>query len=129
MRIVRGVRFRVTRLSKRVLVATASGTFFLAALTVGVLTLEQPNKAFAVTPPDTCFATSPVAGGVSITDYYDHESNNSANPACPRAVDIPATIGGAAVTAIAAGAFYDAQLSAFTLPPLCLHDRVLCFCV
>lgn len=67
-----------------------------------------------VTPPDTCFAFT--AGTGTITDYYDKESNNTTNPACPRALSIPSTIGGVTVKTIGNGAFESKQLTAVTIP-------------
>ncbi len=76
--------------------------------------LTTPDQAMAATPPDSCFAFN--AATNTITDYYDHEGNNPANPACPRAVDIPSTIGGVAVTAIGNNAFQSNQLTSVTIP-------------
>ena len=70
------------------------------------------GSASAATPPDSCFAFN--AG--TITDYYNNQANNPANPACPRDVDIPSTIGGVAVTAIGNNAFYYNQLTTVTIP-------------
>ena len=89
----------------------------LLLLTGGVLLLQNlsnPDKAMAITPPDSCFAFNTSTG--AITDYYDHQANNSANPACPRDVDIPSTIGGVAVTAIGNQAFRINQLTSVTIP-------------
>lgn len=70
------------------------------------------RSAHAATPPDSCFNFS--AG--TISGYYANEGDSPANPACPRAVDIPSTIGGVAVTAIGASAFSGSQLTAVTFP-------------
>jgi len=51
-----------------------------------------------------------------ITDYYTHESNNIANPACPREVIIPSTLGGAGVHSVGTYAFDAKGLTAVTLP-------------
>ncbi len=83
--------------------------FILSLLGSALLTTVP---AQAATPPDSCFAFS---GGI-ITDYYDNESNNIANPACTRDVDIPATIGGNAVTSIGDFAFYNDNLTSVTIP-------------
>ncbi len=64
--------------------------------------LTTPDQAMAATPPDSCFAFN--AATKTITNYYDNQANNPANPACPRDVDIPSTIGGVAVTAIGTAA-------------------------
>lgn len=62
--------------------------------------------------PISCFAFS--AG--SITDYYDNQSNNAANPACPRNVVIPSEIGGVAVATIGTSAFLSNQLTSVIIP-------------
>ena len=62
--------------------------------------------------PDACFAFN----SGTITDYYDSEGNDSANPSCPRDVVIPAQIGGADVTSIGSYAFMDNQLTSVTIP-------------
>lgn len=91
----------------------------MAVISGGVLfgqnLLTVPQSANAITPPDTCFATTGTTT-LTITKYYNNESNNSANPACPKAVDIPATIGGIPVTSIGTYAFSSAQLTAVTIP-------------
>ncbi|MCC6227441.1 MAG: leucine-rich repeat domain-containing protein, partial [Microthrixaceae bacterium] len=79
-----------------------------------VLTLIPTNKAYAITPPDSCFNFN--AGTNTITDYYDNENNNPSDPACPKAVDIPSTIGGTAVTTIGNSAFSGNQLTSVTIP-------------
>ena len=76
---------------------------FGALLAIGVCVLSGA-QAHAATPPDACFAFTPASG--TITDYYDNESNNSANPVCPRDVDIPAKIGTVDVVAIASASNY-----------------------
>lgn len=77
-----------------------------------VLTVTPVPKAAAATPPDSCFQ---FAAG-TITYYYDNEGNNGANPACPRNVDIPSTIGGVPVTVIGNYAMSSMNLTAVTLP-------------
>ena len=64
----------------------------------------------------------------TITDYYENEFDNAANPACPRDVDIPSTIGGVSVTTIGSAfecsdgfcveryAFFEAGLTSVTIP-------------
>lgn len=88
----------------------------LAALLIGAsCVLAAGNQlAYAATPPDSCFAFN--AGTGTITDYYDHEGNNPANPACPRDVDIPETIGGLTVTAVGSNSFSYKQLTDVTIP-------------
>ena len=67
-----------------------------------------------VTPPDSYFAFDSSTG--TITDYYDNESNNTANPACPRALSIPSTIGGIEVKTIGNFSFSTKQITAITIP-------------
>lgn len=67
--------------------------------------------------PDACFAFN----SGTITDYYDNEGNNSANPACPRDVVIPAQIGGTDLTSIASSAFYNNQLTSVNFPNSVTH--------
>ncbi|MFZ1484229.1 MAG: leucine-rich repeat domain-containing protein [Candidatus Saccharimonadales bacterium] len=83
----------------------------VALLTVASFTAP---KASAATPPDSCFAFN--VGTGTITDYYDNEANNIANPACTRDVDIPSTIGGTSVTGIDFQAFAFNQLTTVTIP-------------
>ena len=47
----------------------------------------------------------------TVTNYYDHQNNNSNSPSCPRNVLIPDTI-----TSIAANAFKNKALTAVTIP-------------
>lgn len=110
--------FRTTKRS----IATGA-TLAVVAIFSASFVFLQP--AAAVTPPDSCFAFN--SGTGSITDYYDYEANNSANPACPRNVDIPSTIGGVAVTTIGMMAFYDNQLTAVTIPNSVLSLGALAF--
>lgn len=72
----------------------------------------KSEPALAATSPDSCFA---FASG-TITDYYSYEGNDSNNPACPRDVDIPSTIGVVAVTQIGELAFAEKSLSSVTVP-------------
>ena len=78
------------------------------------LALIPTNKAYAITPPDSCFNFN--AGTNTITDYYEHENNNPGDPACPKAVDIPSTIGGVAVNVIGDSAFEHKDLTSATIP-------------
>lgn len=89
---------------------------FLSIATLTGLTLSQLTlqPAHAITPPDSCFAFD--SGTGTITDYYDNENNDPLEPACPRAVDIPATISGITVTTIGGGAFGNKALTAVTIP-------------
>lgn len=47
---------------------------------------------------EACFAFNSSTG--AITSYYNNEGNNSANPACPRDIVIPSSIGGAEVKSL-----------------------------
>ena len=96
-------------------------TTLTGALLLSVLTLTigvHSDTAHAATPPDSCFAFN--AGTGTITDYYNNEANNPANPACTREVDIPSTIGGTPVTVIGnagyPGAFTGKNLTSVTIP-------------
>lgn len=84
----------------------------LAIAVVVTAVLSVPTSA--VTPPDNCFAFN--SGTGTITDYYNNEANNAANPACPRDVDIPSVVAGVPVTTIGQSAFYNNQLSAVDIP-------------
>ena len=89
---------------------------YTSVLAVALATLGLATPTSAVTPPDSCFAFSTNLGQVTITDYYDHESNNPINPACPRAVDIPTMLGGNPVWNIGNLAFFNKQLISLTIP-------------
>ena len=78
------------------------------------LALIPTNKAYAITPPDSCFNFN--AGTNTITGYYEHENNNPSDPACPKALDIPSTIGGVAVNVIGDSAFEHKDLTNVTIP-------------
>ena len=84
------------------------------ALSSTTLALIPTNKAYAITPPDSCFDFN--AGTNTITGYYEHENNNPSDPTCPKAVDIPSTIGGVAVNVIGDSAFEDKDLTSATIP-------------
>ncbi|MBP6880317.1 leucine-rich repeat domain-containing protein [Candidatus Saccharibacteria bacterium] len=97
----------------QIAVSLHSFKIFVATLAiVGSFLLLAPGLANAAMPPDSCFAFS----SNTITDYYDYEGNDSNNSACTRDVDIPASIGGSAVTAIGNGAFNDNSLTTLTIP-------------
>ena len=92
-------------MNKSVYIAIINVMFLYAGVMMTNTSVE------AVAPPDSCFAFS--AG--TIVEYYDNESGDSSNPACPRDVDIPDSIGGEPVTAIDDIAFYDKQLTSVTI--------------
>lgn len=70
--------------------------------------------AYAAPTAESCFGFD--AGTNTITDYYDNEANNPINPACPRDVEIPATIGGSAVVSVGALAFNAKSLTSVVIP-------------
>jgi len=63
--------------------------------------------------PETCFELD--QNGV-ITNYYDRENDNPANPACTRNVVIPSEIGGQQVTAIGSYSFQEKGILSLSLP-------------
>ena len=79
-------------------------------LSCGVVSLAEETP-----PPPTdpiCFGTGLINGGqeIEITGY------NTSNPVCPKAVVIPADIGGKPVTSIGDGAFYNKSLTGLVIP-------------
>ena len=83
---------------------------------VGTASFLSSSASAAVTP-DSCFEVY-VSGDntATINKYYDNEDNNSSNPACPRDVEIPSQIGGAAVTEIYSEAFKGKGLTSVVMP-------------
>ena len=79
-------------------------------LSLVATTLIPSPKVEAVTPPDSCFVFD--AGSGTITDYLWYEGNTFGNPDCPRALDIPSTIGAVPVTGFAEYAFDSKDLPA-----------------
>lgn len=73
-----------------------------------------PGHGPLVATNENCFAFN--ASQNNITDYYANEFNNAANPACPRAVVIPETIGGVAVTRLHHYAFQAKSLTSVHIP-------------
>lgn len=118
MRIRRSALFVIQQITKTLLRKTTF-TILGAALIVGGSIVGQnilttPRTTYATTPPDSCFSFN--AGTGTIDSYFDNEGNDVANPACTRSVDIPATIGGIAVTSIGDYAFYGKQITSVTIP-------------
>lgn len=86
----------------------------LSILAIQFITTTLSPSAQAATAPDTCFAFTTASG--TITDYYNNQANNTANPACPREIDIPSSIGGTPVTTIGINAFRENQLTNISIP-------------
>ena len=113
---------KITKLIKftRHSVKTVSYTTFAIFLAVSsllpgaIIVLANTKTAFAATPPDSCFSFN--SGTQTIEDYYDNENNDINQPACTRDVDIPAVIGGIAVTTIGNNAFREKRLTCVTIP-------------
>ena len=84
---------------------------FIGIILASGLMFSAPS--YAATPPDSCFGFAP--SGNLIHNYYDNEGNNPSNPACPRDVDIPYSIGGVAVLSIVSG-FSGKHLTSVTIP-------------
>lgn len=81
--------------------------------------LGHSTPTSAAPAPESCFGFDAATG--AITDYYDTEGNDPANPACPRAVEVPGTIGGVTVVAVgdSAGTAYTMGfkgLTSLTMP-------------
>ena len=89
-------------------------TLLAGIMAIFATTIVFTSSAHAAPTPETCFAFN--SGTGTITDYYYNEGNNAANPACPRDVEIPSTIGGVNVTSIGDNAFRSNQLSSVTIP-------------
>lgn len=64
--------------------------------------------------PESCFSFNSATG--TITGYYDNESNDTSQPACPREVEIPGIIGGVTVTAIGYSSLSNKQLVSVVIP-------------
>ena len=104
--------------SSLVFSVTQNGTVSSGTCTLAEEVAEE-GPPTSTTTSEACFAFN--AGTKTITDYYANENNNGANPACPRTVVIPNTIGGVAVEVIGDNAFYSdgspaQSLTALTLP-------------
>lgn len=61
---------------------------------------------------ESCFAFNSSTG--AITSYYNNEGNNSANPACPKDVVIPSSIGGVPVVTV--GGFAMKSIQSVVIP-------------
>jgi hypothetical protein len=99
---------------RRSLLVIAGTLLLSAAVLITQSILGTLPTSYAITPPDSCFNFS--ASTNTINSYYDNEGNNTANPACPRAIDIPSSIGGVPVYNIAILAFQSKGLTSVTLP-------------
>ena len=102
MRIQRSLYSHITHSSHTAILYAVATIILLAISAAAAIAYQQFTNyrtASAATPtPEACFAFTPATG--TITNYYTHENNNTANPACSRDVVIPSTIGGVAVTTI-----------------------------
>ncbi len=119
MRITRSAAFRLQQFSKRLFFVATTSAISLVAIALASGILQPAHQAHAATTPETCFAFD--IPTQAITNYYDNESDNSANPACPRDVEIPATIGGVAIKAITgpdewSGAFAYKSIASVIIP-------------
>lgn len=119
MRITRPLLRVLPYMATRVIKRTSVGVSLAVVLVFGTLVSQNmlaiPNKVHAETPPESCFATSGTTTKM-ITSYYDNEGNNPANPPCPRAVDIPETIGGAPVIGIGTYGMSSRGITAVSFP-------------
>lgn len=93
-------------------------TVLFLTLVLGVVIQNVgPTPTAKATPtPASCFSYTTTGNEVTITGYYNNEANNSANPSCPRDVNIPATINGNPVVTIGNSAFRDNQLTSVNIP-------------
>lgn len=73
-----------------------------------------PDGGSSVLTSASCFAFN--GGTNTITGYYSYEGNNSANPTCPRDVEMPDNISGIEVKSIGNSAFYNKQLTSVNIP-------------
>lgn len=94
-------------------------------LGAGISIVRSNISVHAVTPPDACFDFN--SGTGTIENYYDNEDDVTENPTCTRDVDIPATIGGVAVTAIGDNAFEAKGLTSVSLPDSVVQIGSLAF--
>ena len=71
--------------------------------------LSYSQQSYAAVVPESCYDFD---AGTGTINAYDPSSD----PACLKAIDVPATIGGIPVTAIGNGAFYGAGITSLHLP-------------
>ena len=128
-------RFHLLRRTRALKLSGFSGFSAIALLAgaIAIINLNLPSliniakadEALVTPTAEACFATTGTETK-TITDYYDHENDNSANPACPRDVVIPGMIDGVEVTTIddaanywspsTATSFAHKQLTSVTIP-------------
>lgn len=121
-----GVRVKIQQTMRRIVQRSASLIVKRTALVVvgfilvsgGIIGTQSflgtIPTSYASTPPDSCFSF--YVANNEIFGYWDNEDNNPANPACPRSINIPATINGHPVTTIGSSAFSNKSLTAVTIP-------------
>ena len=90
--------------------------FLALVLDVAIQNFGLTPTAKAAPTPASCFSYTTTDNKVTITSYYNNEASNSANPSCPRDVNIPATINGNPVVTIGNSAFRDNQLTSVNIP-------------
>ena len=92
-------------------------TFGSSAGTLTIPVTVTAKQHLVGTPTaEACFNYTTNNNEVTITDYYDYEGNNNENPACPRRVVIPDTLGGNPVVAIGTEAFAYNSLTGVIMP-------------
>lgn len=114
MRITRSRIFKLKQVSKKSLFVTSAAVFTFTSLLISNVVLQPTKHAAAATSPESCFAFDSAAG--AITNYYDSQNNDSAQIACPRDVEIPASIGGIPITTISASAFAQKGITSVAIP-------------
>ncbi len=85
----------------------------VGALVCGFLGLCS-SVAWAATPADACFNFDTATG--TIVQYYAFENNDTNQPACPTAVDIPTRIQNVPVEILGLGSFMEHSLTSVTIP-------------
>ncbi len=118
MRITRSASYRLqlaTTTTLKKVTTTALTIGFMAGLALFSQNLiQKPQIAHAAATSEACFGFN--SGTGTITSYYTNEDNNTANPACPKDVEIPSTIGGVSTVNIGASSFSFRQLTSVTIP-------------